>query len=283
MRLKRPSLLPWLLKSLPRQAASVQTAFGEADVLECEDADDLPIRVLAVDGAWESASYLDDGWCELVFPYHRLYNRLFAIRPMATHFLMLGGGGFSWPKWLLAHTHDTDVDVVEIDPAIVALAREWFGLDRAIAECDPEGSRLRIHEEDARAFLDGAAGRGASYDVILNDVYAASDAPRQVRTLEAARSASQALAPDGLFLLNVISALEGPESQPLADAEAALRPSFPSIAVLPCSPDKPRQRDNVVVIASKREEPLDLEGASALGLAERMGRGRAPRDADAEG
>ncbi|MBM6988046.1 MAG: hypothetical protein I3I99_00355, partial [Olsenella umbonata] len=53
--------------------ASADTMFGPTQVVDVHDASGAPVRVLEVDGTWQSATYLDDSWCELVFPYHRLF------------------------------------------------------------------------------------------------------------------------------------------------------------------------------------------------------------------
>lgn len=105
--------------------ASADTMFGPTQVVDVHDASGAPVRVLEVDGTWQSATYLDDSWCELVFPYHRLFaHAMEAMARQPRRVLMLGGGGYAFPKYLVAHDPDVRVDVVEVDPAVSRLARE---------------------------------------------------------------------------------------------------------------------------------------------------------------
>ncbi len=107
----------------------------------------------------QSAMYLDNP-SELALPYTRFYRLAEYYRPGMRRMLVLGGGGFSFPKYALAHYPDLQVDVVELDPGMIALARSHFAL--------PEDPRLRVIEADARTFLQRTEDR---YDVILCDVF----------------------------------------------------------------------------------------------------------------
>ena len=75
-----------------------KTMFGTAQVYEIVWQDDKPLRVLDVEGTYQSATYLDDRWCEVPFPYLALYDKLFEQVPDARDILMLGGGAFAFPK-----------------------------------------------------------------------------------------------------------------------------------------------------------------------------------------
>ena len=124
---------------------------------------------------------------------------------------MLGGGGFSYPKYLVAHYPDISVDVVEIDPMVVSIAERWFYLDRLIAEFDIEQTdRMRVFVDGARAFLEES---GDDYDAIVNDCFAARIPVMSLATAEAARVIHTRLTPGGLYLTNVISALRGPRAK----------------------------------------------------------------------
>jgi spermidine synthase len=55
---------------------------------------------------------------------------------------------------------DVAIDAVEIDPVVVRMAREWFGI--------VAGPRLRVHTVDALDFIDRDEGR---YDLIYVDAF----------------------------------------------------------------------------------------------------------------
>ena len=228
-----------------------RTMAGRMRVYEAVHDDDKPIRVMNVRGTYQSATYLDDECYELVFAYHRAYNAMFeaqkagfSIRRVA----MLGGGGFSYPKYLIAHYPDIAVDVVEIDPMVVSIAERWFYVDRLRAEFeDGQDERLGIFVDDARAFLEEP---GDAYDVILNDCFTGRIPTMSLATAEAAQEIHRRLQPGGLYLANVISALRGDGSSLLHRVMFTLQREFTHVHVIAGCELLPRRVDNYIVIAT---------------------------------
>ena len=142
--------------------------FGEAAVYAMPAEDGSLVRMLNVGGVLQSATYLDERWATCPFAYLRSFDHLFeAALPEApdplvvNRVLMLGGAGFAYPKQLLLEHPGVALDVVEIDPAMVQIARERFFLDRLEMQLAAEGRAddLRIFVGDGEAFLrrsDGA-------------------------------------------------------------------------------------------------------------------------------
>lgn len=146
----------------------------------------------------QSAMYLDDT-TELAVPYTRFYRLAEYYRPEMRRMLVLGGGGFSFPKYALAHYPELQVDVVELDPGMTALARTHFALK--------DNPRLRIIEEDARTFLQKTQ---SEYDVILCDVFTSHySIPFHLVTVEAIGLMRSALVPNGVVLVNLLASPEG--------------------------------------------------------------------------
>ena len=54
-----------------------RTKFGTALIFTVEDDSGDPVRVLNVGGMYQSATYLDDRYADLVFEYYRLYDHMF--------------------------------------------------------------------------------------------------------------------------------------------------------------------------------------------------------------
>ncbi|MDO4399819.1 MAG: fused MFS/spermidine synthase [Coriobacteriia bacterium] len=176
-----------------------------------------------------------------------------AIRKVA----MLGGGGFSYPKYLIAHHPEVSVDVVEVDPMVVSIAQRWFYLDRLMAEFETEETgRLGIYVQDAREFLEEP---GARYDAIVNDCFSARVPVMSLATREAVHVIHSRLSEGGLFLTNVISALRGPHAQLLHRVMFTLQQEFAHVYVIPGSEGLPRMVDNYVVIATDGTYAFDHE------------------------
>ena len=210
------------------------------------------IRVLEVQGTYQSATFVDHRWADPVFPYHLLFDRLFDAWPQGdgpTTMAILGGGGYAIPKHVVAHHPQvTRIDVVEIDPAIERLARRHFFLNRLEQRYGAESSgRLRLHLGEAHRWLTASDQR---FDVILNDCFFGFEPETSLMDDAGAKLIHQHLSPGGLYLSNVISSLEGADSQTLYRVIGALRSCFAYIWVLPCSPNHPSRKDNNVVIAS---------------------------------
>lgn len=173
--------------------------------------------------------------------------------------LVLGGGGYAWPKHVLATHPDARLDVVEIDPAITRIAREHFFLDEAIERFDPAHERLNLICADGRALLDDiaegldrsyGAQPHAHYDAIVNDAFSGSEPVHSLATVEAAQAAKACLAPDGLYAANVVSDFDRSNVAFLRDLAVTLLEAFDHVHVIPCPDEDYGGEDNYLVIAT---------------------------------
>lgn len=214
------------------------------------------VRMMATDPAYTQSGMLVDAPDDLYFNYTRFYALGPALRPDAKKILMLGGGGYSVPKWLLAGKSllagkDFDLTVVELDPRMTEAAGESFGLRK--------DERLSIRHEDARSFLNS---NRQTYDLIFVDVFNSHySIPFHVGTREAAAGMARALSPGGVLLMNVISAVEGEDGRLLRAIYRAMRSAFPHVRLyLVGRPDNPGEVQNLMLMASHRELPPAAPG-----------------------
>ena len=223
------------------------TMFGKARVYQVEDDEGEAVRLLEVGGIVQSGTYLEERYTELVFDYLKQYDVLFELNPAARYICVLGCGGYDYPEHLIANHPDTIVDAVEIDPAITAIARRYFYLDRLVEEYETEQTgRLNLVCADAREHLQAGASR---YDAIVNDTFDAGKPPQHLTTRAFAQAVKSRLAPGGMYLTNIVSALEGPGAQFLNEQVSLLESIFDNVEVLPCDKDSVSVQDNVIVIA----------------------------------
>jgi len=211
-----------------------------------EEGTDRPTREMVTGPQGrQSAMYLDDP-TELALPYTRFYRLAEYYQPKMQRMLVLGGGGFSFPKYALTHYPDLEIDVVELDPGITDLARSHFGLI--------DNPRLKIIEEDARTFLQRVEKR---YDVILCDVFTSHySIPFHLVTVEAIARMRAALDPDGVILVNLLASPEGGSSRFYKALYATFQTTFPllqSYAVF--DPADPRLWQNIILAASSSPPP----------------------------
>lgn len=162
-----------------------------------EEVEGRPVRSLALDHLIHS--YVDPADPLFIgYGYERVYAEVTAFhareRP-AFATLSIGGGGYTFPRYLLAAHPDARADVIEIDPEVTRVAHERLAL--------PHDERLRTVNADARLWFieERPAGR---YDVVYGDAYNDLSVPFHLTTLEFAELVRTSLAPDGIFLANVI-------------------------------------------------------------------------------
>ncbi len=149
----------------------------------------------------QSAMYLDDP-LKLVFGYTKFYRLAEYFAPGFQKALMIGGCAYSFPKYFLANYAKALIDVVEIDPGMTEIAQKYFHLKL--------DNRLGIYHEDGRTYLNETTNK---YDVIYGDAFNSSSAvPFQLTTQEAAEKMKSILNDNGVAILNLIGAFEGPKA-----------------------------------------------------------------------
>ena len=247
--------MPWLLRK--RNVEMRRTKFGMTLVFDAENADGTPVRLINVNGTFQSGCYVpEDLRFQLACEYHREMARviedLVAKRGRTPdeplRVLVMGGGGYSLPKYLAAYVPEAHVDVVEIDPAMTALAREFFFLDECLERTGAEkDGRLRLVAGDAWDFVRSAE---EPYDVIVNDAFSGNRPLGPLTSDEGARTVRGHLAADGVYLANVRCACEGRRAGALDDVADAFGHEFDHVGYVPEWPEEPGKPGNNVLVAT---------------------------------
>lgn len=254
-------LIHWLcLKLLAWRGVTVKrTKFGVALLFDTADDDGTPVRMLNVNGTFQSACYLDERiWSELVCAYHRVSAEIVEGLPRLRRCAVIGGGGFSFPKWLVTHVKPVHVDAVEIDPAVIEIARENFTLARTEHEC-PE--QLGVVCADGWAWL---KEQTEPFELIVNDAFNGSQPLGPLATDEGAALIHAHLASDGSYMANVRSPLEGRKSATLYETLDIFGHEFAHVWMVPEAPEAPKILGNNVLVASD----VDLAALGCKALAE---------------
>jgi len=134
---------------------------------------------------------------EMVFAYTRMsmVSLLFAQNPQ--RILVVGLGGGTLPSAFHALYPDAVIDAIEIDPAVVAVAREYFHFKSA--------PNLQVHTRDARVWTKRAVLRGAQYDIIVLDAFNGEYIPEHLMTVEYLQETRALLAPGGTLVANTFA------------------------------------------------------------------------------
>lgn len=224
-----------------------QTKNGLTIIKTIKLEDDTCIRVLQQKGAFESATYLDDRRYEPVFAYQRAFDHLFLSTQTMNDILMLGGGGYAWPKHVIATKLNTHLDVVEIDPDITVIAKKWFFLDQLTQDYPRAERDLNIIHDDARVFLEESP---IVYSAIVNDTFSGKSPVMSMATVEAARLIKEHLCTGGIYATNVVSEQEGRDITFLRSVVTTLHEEFDYIWIIPCEDELFGLEDNYLVLAS---------------------------------
>jgi len=174
--------------------------------------------------------------------------------------LLIGGGASGGAAEALKHS-GVRVDCVEIDPAVIRLAKEHLaGPDRAALD-DP---RVGVFYRDGRAFLARTAER---YDAVLLSLPPPATAQvNRYYTREFFLEVRDKLSPGGVFSFVVPSAenyISDPLAQFLSSLAATLRGVFPEVRAVPGA--------NCVFLAS--DGPLTVDPARLAAAVESLGLG----------
>jgi SAM-dependent methyltransferase len=195
---------------------------------------------------------MDASYIDLADPRHLEFDYLRRMRDLvealrARRIVHVGGAACALARALAAGDRDRlrRQEVVEVDPAVLELAREHLGLRK-----EPG---LKVRCADGRAHL--AARPDDSADVVLIDAFVGARVPRHLATAEALSDAARVVAPGGAIAINVVDA------PPMGDVRAigaGLRASFATVAAVGGGPVlRGRRAGNVVLIAGHGPLPLE--------------------------
>jgi predicted membrane-bound spermidine synthase len=157
------------------------------------DSNDL--RTLYFDRQMQSSIRRDDPLTG-GFRYTDYFHMPMILRPGIRNVLFIGLGGGTGPNRFVHDYPNVVVDVAEVDPVVIRVAREYFGLEA--------GPRLRLHHADGRAFVRLAETR---YDLIVLDAYSTnrygSTIPAHLTTREFFAECAARMTPEGILLFHL--------------------------------------------------------------------------------
>ncbi|MBX3733428.1 MAG: fused MFS/spermidine synthase [Verrucomicrobiae bacterium] len=111
------------------------------------------------------------------------------------------------------------VDVVEINPAVVPVAEQFFDLDPSV---------MNLTIGDGRQFLNRCTNR---YDAILLDAFLGDSSPAHLMTREAFETMREVLLPGGVLVINCFGETRQGKDFFLASLMKTLRAVFPHVAL----------------------------------------------------
>lgn len=241
----------FLLESLKALAAEKGIIDIDSQYSRIRVFDDGEVRYLDLEMNPSSAIYLDSE--ELVFEYTKGYEFVKSLRPGFDRVLVIGGGTFTYPRYLRLKHPKALVDTVEIDPALTEVAVRYFRLDLS-------DEKMRIFNEDGRTYLNRVAA--GSYDLIFGDAFKSFyTVPHQLTTKEAVQKHFDALSEDGIVALNVIGSVSGDVGKFFRAELATYKAVFPQVEVVLTRNSNPEALQNLLIVAFKKKQSFAPEVA----------------------
>ncbi len=197
-------------------------------------------RTLILDDLRHSYVDLDD-LGHLEFDYTRwMGDAIDALPAGPLDVVYLGGGGYTLPRYVATVRAGSRARVLEVDGALVQLARDRLGLRT--------GPALRVRVGDARVTLRDEPTDSA--DVVVGDAFGSRSLPWHLATAQFAREIRRVLRPGGLYALNLID--QGALRLMRAEAATLLEVFADVRLVAHVADDGAVQGGNVVFLASDR-------------------------------
>lgn len=147
---------------------------------------------------------------QVVFPYVRMSFAGLLANPEPRYAMMVGLGGGTISNVLTELYPKLTIDLVEIDEAVVRVARDYFDFR--------ESANTNVFIQDGRVFTRRAKIQGKKYDLIILDAYTGDYIPEHLMTQEFLQDVHDLLTPDGIVVANTfaISKLYDHESKTYA-------------------------------------------------------------------
>jgi spermidine synthase/MFS family permease len=179
----------------------------------------------------------------LEYDYERVYRDVanrYTMKKMSPSAFFIGGGSYTFPRWVLHQWPKASVDVAEIDPMVLEANHAALGL--------PRDTPIQTMIGDARNVIDDLPP-DKQYDLIFGDAFNDLSVPFHLTTLEFAEKLNRHLTPDGAYLLNVIDCYDS--GLLLGSMVNTLRKVFRHVYVFCTQKDGVKEgRDTFVIAAS---------------------------------
>jgi spermidine synthase len=132
----------------------------------------------------------------MVFSYTRMMMAGLLVNPNPKQILVIGLGGGTLPTALKELFPAAHIDVVEIDPAVIEVAGEYFDFQ--------EKPGLKVHAKDGRIFVKRAS-TDSSYDFVLLDAFNGDYIPEHLLTVEFLEEVKAITSSAGVIVANTFS------------------------------------------------------------------------------
>lgn len=211
-------------------------------IIEYTDINGDRLRGIFSKNSCQSITYTDYKKFELYKEYYELYDHYNTFHASNDYTLVLGGGGFTFPKYFINKYKDKKMDVIEYNPKMIELATKYFYVDEL------DKNRLNIKCEDAKDYVEKC---NKKYDSIIMDLYEDEEPIQLFLEKEFTKSIKKLLKQDGYFGINYIYN-DGKEDK-IINYLNSLHKEFKNVKVYSSVRYLNKESYNVYIICSDKE------------------------------
>lgn len=253
-------------KVIFKNSKEIETAYGRYWVVEgTEPLNGRKIRYLTTSvNIKQSSVYLDEpkdsfdpfsklhdkfyGHQRSTLQYVNFFDMAHTLLPEVNRAMLIGGAGLVYPVAYISQSPGSTLDVVEIDPEMFKLARDYFNYT--------DNKNISLIVADGRQFANQTTDN--FYDVIFIDAFnSGPQVPWQLITAEAMLQYSRILKDQGLLVINFIASLKGSSAALIKGLVSTARLVFKDVDVYAVYSAQDKYKvQNIVLFAHKNYSEL---------------------------
>lgn len=154
-----------------------------------------PLQAMVLDNLIHSYVCLENP-LHIEYEYERIYSDVLKWKFKKDEdfkSLTIGGGGYTFPRYMEISYPNAKIDVVEIDPEVTNIVYKYLGL--------PANTKITTYNTDGRWYVMNCKEK---YDLVFTDAYNDLSIPYHLTTKEFATQIKSIMNPNGLLMSNII-------------------------------------------------------------------------------
>lgn len=175
---------------------SVQSAYQKISVSQSNQMRCLRFNVKNGSHLYQSCYSLANPQL-LILKYTQMLFSTLLIHDKPKNMLIIGLGGGSLQSAFQKLLPNTHIDTVELDPAVVDVAKKYFNLKQS--------NKNVMHVGDGRVFVRKAQKQNMKYDIVILDAFGGDYIPEHLMTREFLKEVQSLLTEEGVLAANTFS------------------------------------------------------------------------------
>ena len=226
----------------PRMIFQKETNYYNAKVVDVYLPSYGNSRILALDFDFHSIQSEKE-----IQDYIEMYPVFYNFKKDIKNILVIGAGAYIMPKYFEDYYKDADVSVIEVDPEMIDIGNNFFGLKKYNIKTIVGDAKIVVNKNKEK------------YDVVFGDAYNSFiSVPWYLLTEEWNNEVKEKLSENGIYAINFIGSISGVKSEFTKSVLNTFKISFPNFYIFAFG-ESPEDTQNVVLVGIKGDLPISEE------------------------